>query len=84
MKLPVITKETIKEHQKTIKSIKKSGTFKSRSDEIFKEIVEENPELAEIIIPTLESKKSKEYKAGYLAGVTTIYDILRKQASKSK
>ena len=84
MKLPIITEETIKEHLKDVKNAKKSKTFKSKSDEIFKEILEENPELTEIVIPTLESKKPEEYKKGYLAGITTIYDILKRQANKSK
>lgn len=83
MKLPIITKETIKEHLKAIKNAEKSKVFKSTSDNIFKEILEENPELVEIIIPTLKSKKSEEYKKGYLAAATTIYDLLRKQADKS-
>jgi len=82
MKLPTITKETIKEHTKAVKDEKKSKTLNSRSNKIFKEIMEENPELTEVVIPTLESKKSDEYKKGYLAGVTTIYNLLRKQAKK--
>ncbi|MCK4647405.1 hypothetical protein KAT24_00570 [Candidatus Pacearchaeota archaeon] len=84
MKLPRISKETIKEHAEAIKVAKKSKTFKAQSNRISKEILEENPELVDIILPTLESKKSKAYKSGYLAGFTTIYDILRKQAKKSK
>jgi len=83
MKLPIVTDETIKEHIKAIKDEKKSKTFKSKSSEIFKEIMEENPELVEVVIPILESKKSDGYKKGYLSGITTIYDLLRKQAKKS-
>ena len=83
MKLPTVTKETIKSHIRAVKDAKKSKTFKSKSNNIFKEIGEENPELADIIISTLESKKPEEYKKGYLAGLTTIYDILRRQAKKS-
>jgi hypothetical protein len=82
MKLPKITEKTIKEHLKAIKNAKRSKSFKSKSDKIFEEILKENPELTEIIIPTLESKKPEEYKKGYLAGITTIYDILRRQAKK--
>lgn len=82
MKLPVITEETIKEHIEEIRNAKKSKTFKSKSNNLFKEIMEENPELTEIIIPTLESKKPEEYKKGYLAGTGTIYDILKRQANK--
>lgn len=82
-KLPIIDKNTIKEHLRNIEKTKQSEIFKSKSNEIFKEILEENPRLVEIIIPTLKSKKSKAYKSGYLAGFTTIYDLLRKQAKKS-
>ncbi len=82
--LPIITGKTIKEHLKAVEKAKKSKTFKDKSNKIFKEILEENPELSEIIISTLESKKSKAYKSGYLAGFTTIYNLLRKQAKKSK
>ena len=82
MKLPIITEKTIKDHIKGIKTEKKSKNFKSKSNTIFKEILEENPGLTEIVIPTLESKKSDEYKKGYLAGLTTIYDLLRKEAKK--
>jgi hypothetical protein len=35
-------------------------------------MLKENLELTEIESPTLESKKSDEYKKGYLAGITTI------------
>lgn len=82
MKLPIIDRNTIKNHLRNIEKTKRSKTFKSKSNKIFKEIIEKNPELAEIIIPTLKSKKSKAYKSGYLAGFTTIYDLLRKQAKK--
>ncbi len=84
MKLPTITEKTIKEHKKAIKDSKKSKRFKSTSDDIFKEILEENPELTEIVIPILESEKPEEYKKGYLSGITTLYDILRRQAKKKK
>jgi hypothetical protein len=80
MKLPKITEKTIKEHIKAVNEPK----FKSRSNKAFEIILKENPELAGMIITTLESKKSEEYKKGYLAGLTTIYDILRRQANKSK
>lgn len=83
MKLPTITKETIKEHIKAVRKTKKQKTFKSVSNKIFEEILKLNPELADIIITTLESKKPKEFKKGYLAGITTIYDILRRQSKKS-
>ncbi|MBI2044720.1 hypothetical protein HYT23_01545 [Candidatus Pacearchaeota archaeon] len=82
MKLPVITRKTIKEHIEHIKKEKKSKTFKSWSNKLLKKFMEENPELTEIIIPTLESKKPDEYKKGYLAGITTLYELLRKQANK--
>lgn len=83
MELPIITKETIKKHLKAIKKAKKQKTFKSLSNKTFKEMMKSNPELADIIITTLESKKPKEFKKGYLAGITTIYDILRRQTKKS-
>lgn len=84
MELPIITKKTIKEHIKAIEKTKKQKTFKPMSNKILKELTESNPELVKIIIPTLESKKSDEYKAGYLAGITTLFDILRRQANKSQ
>ena len=84
MKLPVITEETIKEHLKDVEDSKKLKNFKSKSDDIFKEIMKENPELTEIVLPTLESKKPEQYKKGYLAGITTLYDILKRQANKNK
>ncbi len=82
--LPIVTKETIEEHTKVVRKAKKSGSFKSTSDKIFEKILKENPELADVILPTLESNKSKDFKSGYLAGFTTIYDVLRRQAGKLK
>jgi len=81
--LPLITEKTIRKHKKAIERAKKSKVFKSSSDKIFEEILIDNPELANIIIPTLESNKSNDFKSGYLAGFTTLYDILRKQAKHS-
>ncbi len=83
MEIPRITKDTIKEHLEAVKESKKSKNFKSKSNDIFSEMLKENLELTEIVSPTLESKKSDEYKKGYLAGITTIYDILRRQFKKS-
>jgi len=46
-------------------------------------ILEENPEYSrEIVSAILESDKSEEYKKGYLAGITTLYDLLRKQINE--
>jgi hypothetical protein len=84
MKLPKITLETIKNHEKEITKASKSKKFKSESNKIFGKIMKENPALSQIIIPTLESKKSDEYKKGYLAGFTTVYNLLRKEAKKQK
>ncbi len=81
--LLIITKKTIEKHKKTIEKAKKSKRFKSSSDKIFEEVLTDNPELANIIIPTLESDKSDDFKSGYLAGFTTLYDLLRKQAKSS-
>jgi hypothetical protein len=78
-KLPVITKETIEKHIKDIEKAKKMGSFKSKSNKIFKDILEENPELVNVSGVTLESDKSEDYKAGYLAAFVTIYDLLRRQ-----
>jgi len=83
MKLPLITKKTIKEHLRAIRDAEKSKTFKSKSNKIFEKILKENPELLDIVITTLQSKKSNEYKKGYLAGFTTLYDLLKRQAKKS-
>ena len=80
--LPIVSRETIEEHTKEINKAKKSKLFKSKSNKIFNIILKENPELSEIILPTLESKKSDEYKKGYLAGFTTIYDILKREIKK--
>ena len=63
--LPIVSRETIEEHTKEINKAKKSKLFKSKSNKIFNIILKENPELSEIILPTLESKKSDEYKKGY-------------------
>ncbi len=85
MELPIITEEIIKEHQKAVEKTKKSKKFKSKSNKICSEMMKKNPLLAvEVILPTLESKKSDAYKKGYLAGITTIYDILKRQAKKQK
>ena len=81
-KLPIVSKETIKEHIKEIGKSKKDKSFKSKSNEIFEEIIKENPELSKIIFPILESKKPEDYKKGYLSGATTIYDILKREAKK--
>ncbi len=82
--LPIVSKETVKEHKKAIRKAKKSRSLKSTSDNIFEKIIKENPELAEVVLPTLESKESEDYKAGYLAGLTTIYDILRRELGKGR
>ncbi len=84
MNLPTITEKTVKEHSKAIDKAKKTKNFKKKSNKIFGEILKENPSLIEVVLPTLESKRSEDYKTGYLAGITTIYDILRRQAKKSK
>jgi len=82
MKLPTIDKETVEEHLKEIEEAEKNKKFKKKSNDLFGEILKENMELTDIVIPTLESDKSEDYKAGYLAGFTTIYSVLKKQVEK--
>ncbi|MAH45764.1 hypothetical protein CMI37_08030 [Candidatus Pacearchaeota archaeon] len=83
--IPVITEDTVKEHIENIEKSIEDGTFKLNSNKLLEIILKENPELVrKIISVSLESDKSEEWKAGYLAGVATLYDILKRQGSKSK
>lgn len=82
-KISIITKETIKEHIATIEKSKKSGSFKGSSNDVFSMIHTENPEFStQVVKSMLESNKPEEFKKGYLAGVATLYDLLRKQIEK--
>ncbi|MEK6827465.1 MAG: hypothetical protein AABX99_03205 [Nanoarchaeota archaeon] len=83
MKLLKITKKGINEQKREIQKSKKSKTFKSKSDKIFNEMVKTNPELWKIIGPTLDSKKTQDYKKGYISGITTFYDLLKRESKKS-
>ena len=74
--------KTLKKHLLDIEKSKKSKKFKEKSNKIYTRMLKENSVLCDVIIPTLESKKSKAYKSGYLAGITTIYDLLRRQSKK--
>jgi len=81
----IITSKVIEEHIKDIKKSKENGTFKDRSNNMVRVILGENPELSlKVIQTTLESDKPEEFKKGYLAGIATLYDLLRKQGRKSK
>ena len=82
--IPTITKETIKAHIKAIQKAEKSKSFKSKSNKVFENMMKENPALVDIIMPTLESKKPEDYKKGYLAGITTIYDVLKRESKKGE
>ena len=83
-KIPKIEKNTIKEHKKEIAEARKEKEFKEKSNRIYETLLKENPELVEVFLPTLESNKSMGYKEGYLAGVTTLYSLLKKQMGKNK
>jgi hypothetical protein len=81
--IPIISEETIKKHIENIKKSIEKGDFKTDSNRVIEMILKENPELAQkIILPTLESEKPEEFKKGYLAGVATIYDLLKMQVNK--
>jgi hypothetical protein len=83
--IAIITCDVINEHINDIEKSKKEGTFINLSNDIMKLIIEENPNFSlEVIQSTLESDKSEEYKKGYLAGIATLYDLLRKQGRKSR
>ena len=83
--IPIITSEVIKEQIEDVEKSKENGTFKDHSNNMIKVILEENPNLSlEVIQTTLGSEKPEEYKKGYLAGIATFYDLLRKQGKKFK
>jgi len=85
MSLPIITEETVKEHRKNVRKTRKEKKFKQKSNEVCEKMMLENPGLADFVLETLESKEnSEQYKKGYLAGLTTVYDLLKRQAKKAK
>ena len=82
--IPIITKDVIKEHLEEVERSIKEDTFKNLSNDKMKNVLEENPDLTvEIIQPILESNKPEEYKKGYLAGIVTLLDLLKKQKRRS-
>ncbi len=81
--IPTISKETIEAHIKKVEQSKEDGTYQYFSDEIIKNVSEENNEyFMTVIIPCLKSDKPEDYKKGYLAGIATLYDLLKRQCGK--